>query len=55
MARKLRRPWRLVENATGQIHGTFSTPDKAWDALAEWSMRECGIHDKDFSVKRRRK
>ncbi len=51
---KRKRPWRLIENDTGQIHGTFGSYEAASDALDEWIMRECGIHYEDFTIKRRR-
>lgn len=51
----MKRPWRIVEDETGQIHGTFSSYEAAADALDEWITRECGIHFENFTIKRRRR
>jgi hypothetical protein len=49
-----KRPWRLVEDATGQIHGTFGSYETAEAALDEWAGRDCSIMTYDFTIKRRR-
>jgi hypothetical protein len=54
MRRSRKRPWRLVEDATGQVHGTFSTFDRAQEALDEWMGRDCAVTLFDFTIKRRR-